>query len=45
MSSIDQIVVNLEEDREERYVHAIHVIVGWFHGDLTKSVGGLFEHR
>ena len=45
VSSIHLIVRDIEENWEERSVHARHVIVGWFHSDVTKSVGGLFEHR
>ena len=45
MSGLDLVVWNLEEDREERLIYMRHVIVGWFRGDVSKSVGGLFFHR
>ena len=33
------------EDREERSVRMLHVIVGWFRSDVSESVDGLFYHR
>ena len=44
VSSIHLIVGYLEEDWEDISVHARHFIVGWFHINIIKSVGGLFEH-
>ena len=45
VSGLDLVVWYLEEDREERLVHLRHVIVGWFCGDVSESVGGLYYHR
>ena len=45
VSGLDLIVWDLEEDWEEPLVHTQHVIVGWFCGDVSKIVGGLFYHR
>ena len=45
MSSVHLIVGYIEEDWEDRSVRERHAIVGWFHGNVTKSFGGLFEHR
>ena len=45
VSGIDMVVWDIEEDWEEHSVHTRHVIVGWFRGDVSKSVGGFFYHR
>ena len=45
MSGFNLAVWYLAEDREERSIRTQHVIVGWFCGDVSESVGGLFYHR
>ena len=43
--SIFRLIVGyLDEDLEEIFSNARQVIVGWFYGNFTKLVGGLFEH-
>ena len=45
VSGLDLVVWDLEDDWEERSVHARHVIVSWFCGNVSESFGGLFYHR
>ena len=38
MSSFHLIVEDIEEDWEESFFHERQVIVGWFHGNVTKTL-------
>ena len=42
---LDLVVWDIEEDREGCSVHTRHIIVGWFCGDFSESIGALFYHR